>query len=163
MRPRRYDIITSEPSWPLASAVSPLFTKEFYEVARSRLEPGGVFCQWAPQYLLPKEDFMTLFKTFDSVFPGAQVWWLTENGEETGDLFIVGTKDGTSPPREQIEQTVRDLLAERGLDTITLEARRSMRCSKRPERMSRCSSTPTTSRCSSSTSRGSSRARSRTT
>jgi spermidine synthase len=43
----RYDVIISEPSNPWMSGVSTLFTREFFVAARSRLEPGGILCQWA--------------------------------------------------------------------------------------------------------------------
>lgn len=117
--PTRYDVITSEPSWPLASGVSPLFTKEFFETARSRLKPGGVFCQWVPQYLLPKEDFMILYKTFHSVFPNSRVWIVEVDGERSRDMFIVGTNGLGFPDEARIARTLKEQLAVRGLPEST--------------------------------------------
>src|SRR5438270_293828 len=42
----KYDVIESEPSNPYRAGVAGLFTREFYESVRNRLNPGGVFLQW---------------------------------------------------------------------------------------------------------------------
>ncbi len=39
---QKYDMILSEPSNPWIAGISNLFTQEFFEVAKSRLKPGGV-------------------------------------------------------------------------------------------------------------------------
>jgi len=45
---RKFDIISSEPSYPTESSVSNLFTRKFYALASSKLNQGGiclsVFC-----------------------------------------------------------------------------------------------------------------------
>jgi spermidine synthase len=46
---QQYDVITIDPPPPLeAAASSLLYSKEFYEVARRRLRPGGILQQWLP-------------------------------------------------------------------------------------------------------------------
>src|SRR5688500_9868722 len=53
---RRYDLITVDPAPPIESAGSVvLYTREFLEAGKSRLEPGGLFTLWMP-YALPMED-----------------------------------------------------------------------------------------------------------
>jgi spermidine synthase len=45
----QFDVITIDPPPPLpAAASSLLYSKEFYEVARRRLRPGGILEQWLP-------------------------------------------------------------------------------------------------------------------
>ena len=47
--PQTYDIITIDPPPPLeAAASSLLYSTEFYELAKSRLNPGGILQQWLP-------------------------------------------------------------------------------------------------------------------
>ena len=46
----RYDVIVSEPSNPWMAGIASLFTREFFAMARARLQPGGVLCQWAHTY-----------------------------------------------------------------------------------------------------------------
>jgi len=46
---QQYDVITIDPPPPLeAAASSLLYSKEFYQVARRRLRPGGILQQWLP-------------------------------------------------------------------------------------------------------------------
>jgi spermidine synthase len=46
----RYDIVTIDPPPPLEAAGSSLlYSKEFYEIVKSRLNPGGILQQWAPR------------------------------------------------------------------------------------------------------------------
>lgn len=49
---RKYDVISSEPSNPWMSGVSGVFSKEYYEDCRRRLNPGGLMAQWV-QYTKP--------------------------------------------------------------------------------------------------------------
>ena len=42
----RYDAIVSQPSHPWTSGASHLYTREFFELVRSKLEPGAIFIQW---------------------------------------------------------------------------------------------------------------------
>jgi spermidine synthase len=65
---KKFDIISSEPSYPTDSSVGNLFTKEFYDLAVSRLNPDGVFCQWVPYYQLTDDDVRMMIKTFASSF-----------------------------------------------------------------------------------------------
>ncbi|MFH1463345.1 MAG: hypothetical protein ABIO70_03060 [Pseudomonadota bacterium] len=68
-------VIISEPSNPWITGVSNLFTREYWLLARARLEPDGVFCQWVQLYSLPPDALRSLVATFLEVFPDA---WLVE-------------------------------------------------------------------------------------
>jgi tetratricopeptide (TPR) repeat protein len=50
-----------------------LYTREFYELAKSRLQPDGVFCQWV-LIPLPGDAIQVILKTFQTVFPHASFW-----------------------------------------------------------------------------------------
>jgi spermidine synthase len=71
----RVSVIVSEPSNPWITGVSNLFTREYWYIARARLEPDGVFCQWVQLYSLPPEALRSLVASFLDVFPQA---WLVE-------------------------------------------------------------------------------------
>jgi spermidine synthase len=62
--PDRYDIISINVSDPYLPGSSSLFSREFYELARSRLEPGGVLAQhiFGP-------DMPSLYHGLREVFP----------------------------------------------------------------------------------------------
>jgi spermidine synthase len=88
--PTRYDVIVSEPSNPWVAGVATLFTVEFFEIARSRLRPGGVMAQWLQGYNLSYDDFAMIVRTFSSVFPSTSVWYLGNN-----DFLLLGAERGT--------------------------------------------------------------------
>lgn len=81
----RYQVIISEPSNPWMSGVSPLFTVEFFEQARSRLDPGGLFCQWIHLYRLAEAELQTVVGGFTEVFPETALFVLHD-----GDALLVG-------------------------------------------------------------------------
>ena len=69
----RYDVIAVDPPPPVeASASSLLYSKEFYAVARPRLEPGGVLQQWLPQGDAP--ILASVAKALKESFPHVRVF-----------------------------------------------------------------------------------------
>jgi spermidine synthase len=73
LRPGRYSVIISDATNPKTFDSWTLYTREFYSLVRSRLEPDGVFCQWfvVP---LPGDAVKVLLATFREVFPHASLW-----------------------------------------------------------------------------------------
>ena len=69
-----YDVITLEPMPPNFSGVNALYSREFYEIAASRLDPGGIVVQWLPIHLLSVEHARSVAATFQAVFPDAILW-----------------------------------------------------------------------------------------
>ena len=102
---KKFDIISSEPSYPTESSVGNLFTKEFYDLATSRLNPGGVFCQWLPYYQLSDDDVMMMVKTFSSSFKYVYVWAV----EHSLDLLLVGSNSPFKYNAEEIVERVHKL------------------------------------------------------
>ncbi|MBS2012333.1 MAG: fused MFS/spermidine synthase [Deltaproteobacteria bacterium] len=71
---RRYDVVTLEPMPPNFAGVNALYSREFYELVASRLEPGGIVAQWVPYHLLTVHDGVAIVATFQSVFGESLVW-----------------------------------------------------------------------------------------
>ncbi len=71
---KRYDSIVSQPSHPWTAGASHLYTREFFEIVRERLEPGGVFVQWMGLPFVDQELFRTLVATLLTVFPEVRVY-----------------------------------------------------------------------------------------
>lgn len=74
--PRKYDVIFSEPSNPYRAGVASLFTREYYQAAKKKLEPGGLFVQWVQVYEIETETLKTLYATLASEFPSVETWYL---------------------------------------------------------------------------------------
>ena len=103
-RPKTYDVIISDPSDVWVAGVGHLFTHEFYEIARSRLRPGGVMIQWLHLHALPPEQFRLIAKTFRSSFPHATLWHTNR-----GTVILAGTVDAVPWSFQRITQVLRDM------------------------------------------------------
>jgi spermidine synthase len=83
-----YDVIINEPSNPWITGVSNLFTREYFEIARRRLKPDGIFCSWAQMYEISPRHIKSIYRTFASVFPHVYAF----SAESlSSDTFLVGT------------------------------------------------------------------------
>ncbi len=70
-----YDVIVSEPSNPWIAGVSSLFTKEYFEIARGRLNPDGIFAQWVQTYRVPKSVLAVIAANMRTVFRHVEIWY----------------------------------------------------------------------------------------
>lgn len=102
---KRYDIISSEPSYPTESAVANLFTRDFYEIAAGRLNQGGIYCQWLPYYFLANDEVTMMLKTFATVFPHTYLWKVNSSL----DLIMVGSKTPFVRTADEITARVKQL------------------------------------------------------
>jgi spermidine synthase len=85
-RPRTYDVIISDPSDLWVAGVGTLFTREFYEVARSRLRPGGIMVQWIHTHAILPAQLKLIVATFRSAFPATSLW-----RPNRGDIILMGS------------------------------------------------------------------------
>lgn len=70
----RYDVITSEPMPPRFAGVVNLYSREYYQLARERLRPGGLVVQWLPMHLVSRDEAMAILRTVREVFPETTLW-----------------------------------------------------------------------------------------
>ncbi|HEY6412151.1 MAG TPA: fused MFS/spermidine synthase [Edaphobacter sp.] len=82
----QYDVITLEPPPPSAQGVANLYSTEFYDLAKSRLAPKGLFAQWLPIATQNKEDTQSLVRSFLDAFPYATLWTT-----ELHEMLLVGS------------------------------------------------------------------------
>jgi spermidine synthase len=92
--PEKFDIITTDPIHPWVKGTSTLYSKEYYELVKNHLNPGGVAAQWLPIYESDEDTVKTELATFFSVFPNATVWSNYLNGDGY-DLVLLGSADGS--------------------------------------------------------------------
>ncbi len=69
VQPTRYDVISIEVSSIWFAGAANLYSKEFYELATQRLEPGGVLQQWTQLHHTNRRNLATVLHTVRSVFP----------------------------------------------------------------------------------------------
>ncbi|MFM0230314.1 fused MFS/spermidine synthase [Paraburkholderia sediminicola] len=82
----RYDLITLEPPPPSAAGVVNLYSSDFYRLAASRLQQGGIVAQWLPLPTQNEEDTRALIQSFIQVFPHAALWTT-----ELHEMMLVGS------------------------------------------------------------------------
>jgi spermidine synthase len=85
----KFDIITSDPIHPWVKGTSSLYSKQYFELVKQHLRPGGMVTQWVPLY---ESDFATVkteLATFFDAFPNGTVWGNTINGLGN-DLVLLG-------------------------------------------------------------------------
>jgi len=76
---KKYDVITVDPPPPIdAAGVTHLYSREFLELMRDRLNPGGIAAHWIPAVhpsngVRDIETFRMLVATFLDVFPYAKL------------------------------------------------------------------------------------------
>ena len=95
--PDKFDVITTDPIHPWVKGTSTLYSKEYYELVKSHLNPGGVAAQWLPVYESDEDTVRTELATFFSVFPNATVWSNYLNGAGY-DLVLLGGADSSAAP-----------------------------------------------------------------
>lgn len=84
----RYDVIVSEPSNPWVTGVEMLFSREFLELAKRRLAPGGVWAQWFHLYETDRATAELVLRTYTEVFDHVAVWFAMPP-----DLLLLGFDD----------------------------------------------------------------------
>src|SRR5439155_1581979 len=85
----RYDVITSDPIHPWVKGAATLYTKEYFEMCKRHLNPGGLVTQWVPLYESNLETVKSEIATFFEVFPNGTVWSNDINGKGY-DLVLLG-------------------------------------------------------------------------
>ena len=94
--PSRYDIITAEPPPPKAAGIASLYSREYFELAHSRLAEGGIVTYWLPVYQLEPRDMRSIVSAFCAVFDDCSLW--------SGfllDWMLVGTRHAQGPVSEE--------------------------------------------------------------
>ena len=85
--PKYYDVITAEPSNPWIAGIANLYTREFYQVIKSKIKDDGIFAQWIHNYSMSPDDFRMVFRTFAEAFPHVSLWSMKES-----DFLLIGSK-----------------------------------------------------------------------
>ncbi|MNM51112.1 Spermidine synthase [compost metagenome] len=115
----RYDLITLEPPPPSAAGVVNLYSQDFYLLAASRLEAGGIVAQWLPLPTQNTDDSRSLVRSFLNTFPHASLWTT-----EFHEMLLIGSQAPLELDAARISQRfaqprVRAALAEVGVDSVS--------------------------------------------
>jgi spermidine synthase len=95
-----FDAITSDPLDPWVKGAATLYTKEFFELAKSKLNPGGTVTLFVQLYESTPEAVKSEIGTFFDVFPNGVIWGNTHQGRGY-DTVLMGTVD---PPHFNVDE-----------------------------------------------------------
>jgi len=88
-----FDGITSDPLDPWVKGAAALYTREFWELARSRLNPGGVVTVFVQLYEMTEEAVQSEVATFFEVFPNGALFANTWLGEGYDAVLLARADD----------------------------------------------------------------------
>ncbi len=90
----RFDLITGEPPPPRTPGTVNIYTREYFELVRDRLNEGGMATYWVPVARPnPGTDVSAIIRAFCDVFSDCSLWNATPF-----DLMLVGSR-GLRGPR----------------------------------------------------------------
>ncbi len=90
----QFDIITSDPIHPWVKGSATLYTREYFELVKRHLKPGGVVTQWVPLDETTIEAVKSELATFFAVFPDGIIWI---NDREGGSDVVLFGQVGPTP------------------------------------------------------------------
>jgi spermidine synthase len=116
----KFDAITSDPFDPWVKGAASLYSKEFWQLAKRHLKPGGVVTVFVQLYESGTMAVKSEIATFFEVFPDGIIWGNTYNGEGY-DVVLMGQAEPThidvdameaqlsSPAFAQVAQSLREI------------------------------------------------------
>lgn len=105
---KSYDVIVSAVSDPWITGVANLFTFEYFNELKSKLNPGGVVSLWFQNYRVTPKELKIGLNTFASVFPYVSIWF---HYTDSLDLIVIGSLEPHGLDLERLER----LFAEPGI------------------------------------------------
>jgi hypothetical protein len=89
---RRYDLITGEPPPPIVAGVENLYGREYFELLRARLRPGGMVTYWLPLMNISAPTARSIIRGFCDALDDCSLW----HGSGK-NLMLLGTRDARGP------------------------------------------------------------------
>lgn len=84
----KYDIIASDPLDVFLKGTAALYSKEYFEVVKKHLNPGGYFTLYVPLYETSEPTIKSELLTFFQAFPNGTIWANNRDGEGYDMVFL---------------------------------------------------------------------------
>ena len=108
---RRYDVVTADVIIPIFAGSGNLYSREYFELIRRVLNPGGLVLQWVAG---TEAEYKTIARTFVSVFPETTVW--------VDGSLLVGSLQPLQLRRAEFEAKLRSPGTRQGLHDLGIES-----------------------------------------
>jgi len=116
----KYDVIASDPLDVFVKGTAALYSKEYFDVVKAHLNPGGLFSLYVPLYETDERTIKSELATFFAAFPYGTVWANTVDGQGY-DMVFMGQSEPLkvdldevqrrleSPGYEPVAQSLREI------------------------------------------------------
>jgi spermidine synthase len=98
----RFDVIASDPLDVFIKGTAGLYSKEYFEAVKQRLNPGGWFSLYVPLYETSEDTIRGELATFFEAFPHGTVWANTRDGLGY-DMVFLGSADPVTINLDEVE------------------------------------------------------------
>ena len=102
----QFDAITSDPLDPWVKGAAMLYSREFFEIVKKRLKPGGVVTLFVQLYESNTEAVKSEVATFLEAFPNGMVFGNTNQGVGY-DMVLLGQVEPTVINLDEIQAKLR--------------------------------------------------------
>jgi spermidine synthase len=102
----RFDAITADPLDPWVKGAANLYTKEFFEAVKGRLNPGGVVTVYIQLFETTNDAVKSAVATFFEVFPNGTIWGNTHEGKGH-DMVLLGQAEPLRIDLDELEQRLK--------------------------------------------------------
>jgi spermidine synthase len=114
----KFDIITSDPIHPWVRGSANLYTREYFDLVKARLNRGGIVTQWVPLYQSDMNVVKSELATFFEVFPNGTIWSSDQQGHGS-DIVLLGQYGGSQINLDEMQQR----LEQAGYSRVTTSLR----------------------------------------
>ena len=125
----KFDAITSDPLDPWVKGAAALYTREFWELCKSRLNDDGVVTAFLQLYETTGDAVKSEVATFFSAFPHGALFMNTVNGRGYDAVLVGRANDApidvdlieqrlAEPGYERVARSLREVGFESGLDLL---------------------------------------------
>jgi spermidine synthase len=102
----KFDAVTSDPLDPWVKGAAMLYTREFFELVKQHLNPGGVVTLFVQLYESNTEAVKSEIGTFFEAFPNGMIFANTYNGQGY-DLVLLGQIEPTRIDIDEMEERLK--------------------------------------------------------
>jgi spermidine synthase len=103
----KFDAITSDPLDPWVKGAATLYTREFFDIVKSRLNPGGIVTLFVQLYETSEDAAKSELATFFEAFPNGAVFANTIQGQGY-DLVLFGRLGDEPIDIDEVQARLQD-------------------------------------------------------
>ncbi len=100
---QKFDVIISEPSNPWQAGVCNLFTKEYFQLAKNRLRPKGIFALWCQIVEIPDKNIRGTLSALHEVFPYCTIMMIDDC-----DIVVLASADPLNIDLARLRQLMKN-------------------------------------------------------